>query len=387
MSIARKPFRLFNLDLHVSVIQDVKHVLRHLYGSAVEVTNWSISGHNWVFGAATPTVDVVHADSWREINPGMVAAFQSRYGDFMRSFDGFVVTHAPVFCMLYETFGKPIVLVNSCRYEQPFCWSGDVAGWEWLNAGLKRMHDRGQLLAISNNRADQDYLFAGTGVASLHIPSLGLYTGATYAPTRMQCVCFGDRAFFPPSDRLIEKPRRGYAWKDLYSYKGIVHIPYEMSTMSLCEQYSAGVPLWLPSRRFYKECIERRAMPFASVYAKVCPAAVESRLRSLDFWLERADYYDSVYFPGIHFYDSPEDCVRQIACFRESTAAQAERSAWLATRCRNIYRKWEDVLGEPGSDFLRPRPIAASDASAALPAKSPAAPCGNVLMSGRGRLP
>ena len=294
------PFRFFNLDLHISVIQDVKHILNHLFGPTVEVTNWSISGHNWVFGASTPSVEIVNANTWKHLNPAMISAFQTKYDEFLRGFDGFIVTHTPAFCMLFEKYEKPILLVNSCRYEQPFCWNGDIAGWRDLNTALRRMKDRGQLIAVSNNRADRDYL--ALAVNSAHIPSLCLYTGATWAPTRPEFVCHGDRDHFPASSLLVPKPTSGYTWRDLYSYRGIVHIPYEMSTMSLFEQYSAGVPLWLPSKAYYRSCILRGTMPFGSIYARAAPTSeLQTVLQDLDFWLDRADFYDNMNFRFVHF--------------------------------------------------------------------------------------
>ena len=46
--------KFFNLDLHVSVIQDIKQILEPL-GHTVD--NWSISGHSWVFGKEADKVD------------------------------------------------------------------------------------------------------------------------------------------------------------------------------------------------------------------------------------------------------------------------------------------------------------------------------------------
>ena len=45
-------------------------------------------------------------------------------------YDGFVVTHSPVLCRLFERFNKPIILVNSCRYDQPYCWNHNQHGRE-----------------------------------------------------------------------------------------------------------------------------------------------------------------------------------------------------------------------------------------------------------------
>lgn len=338
--------RLFNLDLHIAVISDVKYILNHLYGSSVEVVNWSISAHNFVLGSETPSVDVVNAGTWRGIDADMVAAFQARYDDFLRGFDGFIVTHTPVFCMLYEKFEKPIILVNSCRYEQPYGWNRDLDGWEWLNNGLRRMAASGQLVAVSNNRADRDYLCEGSGVESKYIPSLCLYTNETYRPVREQFVCFGDRRFFPRSRLLARKPRPGYTWRDLYSFKGIVHIPYEISTMALFEQYSAGVPLWLPSKAYYRRCVLDERMPFQSIYAQVTPAPLVEILNSIDFWLDRADYYDTSHFAGIHYYESREDLLRQLSSFDDAELERAVRSSWLAIRQEHVYAAWAELLAK-----------------------------------------
>lgn len=342
--------KFFNLDLHISVIQDVKHILNHLFGPAIEITNYSISGHNWVFGGKTPDVKVINAASWRGIGPAMIAAFQTEYDEFLRGFDGFIVTHTPVFTLLYEKYGKPIIMVNSCRYEQPFSWHGDAAGWTWVGEALRRMAGRGQLVSVSNNLADRDYLRAGTGVESLHIPSLCLYTGAVHNPVRREWVCHGDRSFFPSSPWLLEKPQNGYSWADLYSYAGIVHIPYEMSTMSLFEQYSAGVPLFLPSKQYYRACILVGKMPFGSVYGlDGAPATLRPLLRDLDFWLNRADFYDADNFRFVHFYDSPDDLIAKLEQFSvmgaEERAKEREaRAAWISARRAAVIGAWHDLF-------------------------------------------
>ena len=66
------PFRIFNLDLHISVIQDFKNIMQTLFGSKIDITNWSISGHNWVFGKTTDAVDVINQSTWKYINLEMI---------------------------------------------------------------------------------------------------------------------------------------------------------------------------------------------------------------------------------------------------------------------------------------------------------------------------
>jgi hypothetical protein len=331
--------RFFNLDLHISVIEDVKWALNALYGSKVEVTNWSVSGHNWVFGKPTPTVEHVNQNTWHQINMDRIKAFQTRYDDMLRGYDGFIVTHTPVFCMLYEKYGKPVILVNSCRYEQPFCWTGDIDMWNQLNLCLRRMAASGQLKAVSNNKADQAYLLAATGVPSVHIPSLCLYTGAIYNPRRSEVVVFGDRSLFPPHPLLVEKPK-DHTWQQLFEYNAIVHLPYEISTMSMFEQVSAGVPLFLPTRQFLEELIGSGKLQLISQYARRYPKTLESFYVNYNRWLELADWND---WPFVYRFDSFEDLLRQVEGFSESEERCVEKRAWLFERRVKVLAEWQKL--------------------------------------------
>ena len=113
----------------------------------------------------------------------MIEQFVARYRLELSGYDGFVVTHTPVFCRLFESFNKPIVLVNSCRYDHPYTFSGDLQQRGELNECLQRLQKKGLLLAISNNKADQAYLKLGANVDSMHIPSLCAYTKVSHEQT------------------------------------------------------------------------------------------------------------------------------------------------------------------------------------------------------------
>jgi hypothetical protein len=166
-------------------------------------------------------------------------------------------------------------------------------------------------VAISNNKADQAYLKLGSGIDSVHIPSLCAYTNVSYNPgfaqhqnplimsEQTQIVpqhvetLLKDAGIWravadtsasastpldsiqkstetkrpeqhpqplqPPSPAQREKTRlatesvKATPWPVIYQRKALVHFPYEVSTMSVFEQYCAGVPLLFPSRRFLTE--------------------------------------------------------------------------------------------------------------------------------------
>ena len=172
--------------------------------------------------------------------------------------------------------------VNSCRYDQPYCWNGDMKEREELHACLGRLLEKQLLIPISNNKADQLYLKLGAGIASHHVPSLCMYTHVEWDEAKAQEVgaCLGFRnattallasLLEERVPALVPQPRAkmatsqhhgqtravvGHTWQDLYQRQALVHFPYEISTMSLFEQYSAGVPLVFPTKRFYIELIK-----------------------------------------------------------------------------------------------------------------------------------
>lgn len=332
-----KPLKLFNLDLHISVIEDIKDICKRLFSDKVEITNWSISEHNWVFDKPTPPIETITAKNWKTFSHQHIQAFHQAYDDWMSTFDGFVVTHTPVFAMLFEKYKKPILIVNTCRFDQPFCWFKNSLMEQALVETLHRLTSSGQATIISNNYADQWYLQRKTNLPSNVLPSLCLYTKSRHDPTKDTFVYYGDKTLKPDVKLLEDRPSKGYSWQDLFSYRGIIHSPYEMSTMSIFEQYWAGVPLWFPTKEFYKDCICEAKMEFASPYD-----LGEDELISepeLDQWLALADFYR---LPYIHYYGSYEDLEHQLVTYEDTT--NEEGLIFLEQTINHVLSHWRTVF-------------------------------------------
>jgi len=330
--------RFFNLDLHQSVIEDVRDIFRRLYGDTVEITHWSISAHNWVFGKPDRDVQHINQDTWTDFTHDRIRLFQETYHEELSSYDGFIVCHTPVFALLYEKYAKPIIIVNSCRYDQPFCWTKDVEMAQELHACLARLRQAGLLYVVSNNTGDQHYLYTKAGIPSTHIPSLCLYVNAVYEPKKKEFVIFtGNRShIFPSHPLLVQKPGPGYTWKELYEYRGLVHSPYEMSTMSIFEQYWAGVPQFFPTRRFYKELVEEGKMECISMYESWGEYFTE---RQMDAWLDHADWLT---FPGLYYYDSFDDLLRQLEGFDDVHSDMRWR--YISATKERVLEQWKTLL-------------------------------------------
>jgi hypothetical protein len=339
-------FHLFNLDLHISVIADVKHEIPVEFS----VQDWSISGHTFVFGRETDQVDVVNQHTWRGLNTEMRRVFFERYETDFAHFDGFISTHTPSFATLYEPWQKPVLIVNSCRYEQPF--ENNLVAWEDLNESLRRMNDQGLLIAVSNNKADQAYLELGTGIVSEHIPSLCRYTRSCYTGIHKEYVLQDQsQSLFSGmgQTRAMHELSQGpHVWQDLYNYRGIVHVPREISTMSIFEQYTANVPLFFPSKQYYRHLIETGQAYLQSGYSawEFPPSLAPALDRSgnwFEFWIDRADFYDAENMPHIVYFDSPqhlEALLRHTDCQGVSCDMQTFNEQ---VRIPRIQKQWKQI--------------------------------------------
>ena len=174
-----------------------------------------------------------------------------------------------------------------------------------------------------------------------------------------------------------------------------------MSTMSIFEQYSAGAVLLFPSRRFCEELVRNASaggdatggsLGLASMYWKnpgyrnrvtkglyeLCPQpfhAMISRFSrthkveqesdgswvfsigdaarqvpaelasTLDFkwWLDRADFYDDEWFPGIRYFDSWEELI-EMAQEEPVDSERHENAQQIASRNEKIMQMWRGLL-------------------------------------------
>lgn len=396
-----RKLRFFNLDLHISVIADLKYIFEHL---GHEVVDWSISGHTWVFGRKRDQVEVVNQSTWLGLDQTMCDDFYRRYREVLAGFDAFIVTHNASFALLYEKTGKPIIVDNTTRYENPFTTS--LEKWQWLNDYLTREVDNGRITIVSNNRGDEYYLRHFTGIASQVIPNLCMYTKAQYRGhqnafilvsriqpallhRRIQRVLNWAHAVMPRmADRLFayfqekrqplirskflhqlllnktDALKDGFSWQFFYDFKGIIHIPYQVSTMSIFEQYSANVPLFFPSKKFLFELHTQfpdKVLSDLSFYqvhrlntSSLAPDDPNNIANDeiVKRWIDLADYYDELNMPYVQYFDSfehLESLLREVDCREISEKMRA----FNQQRIDQVFRDWEKILTQVAS-FARP---------------------------------
>lgn len=360
MENSEKKLRFFGLNLHVSVIADVRVIFESM---GHEVVDWNISGHSWVFGREKTQVDIVNDNTWRNLDQAMCDQFYERYKDYLDQFDCFIVAFNAPFALLYEKFNKPIIIINPARYEAPFTL--DQAKWSWLDNFLIEGVKKNQIFIVSNNKGDQQYLEYFTGIKHDVIPSLCLYTNSQYTGKKDGFLIHSWTAdtFLGIISNSFKEPQliqnsnfhHPYQWQDLYDYKGLVHFPYQISTMSIFEQYSANVPLFFPTKRFleqlqlsYPNTILSQ-LSWYSVYG-VTPTTLSNddpnnvlNKDIVKLWIDTADFYDEENMPYIQYFDSYEELEYLLKTVDCETISLNMKN-FNIKRQKLAYKKWQEIL-------------------------------------------
>lgn len=349
--------KFFNIDLHISVIADVRNIFENL---GHQVDDWSLSGHSFVFGKSPRSNGIVDQKNWTELNPEMCDRFYQKYKDVLSEYDGFITSYVPGFSTLYEKFDKPIIFICPIRYEHPFTDKPEL--WDWLNSHIKRGVDSGKIIPIANNKLDVEYLKSWVDIEVEHIPSLCEYTNAKHNLKNNTWICksiLNIDLTGTNIKHLSDVFPSSHSWEQLYSYSGIVHFPYQISTMSIFEHYTAGVPLLFPTKRFSKELYTESFDHGTSAYlhqlsfnriknignkSLLAPKYSKIDLNDysseevLDIYLDLADFYDEELMPAINYFDSFDelDTLTQ----RNIKFSPDNRK----DRKELIYSKWKNVL-------------------------------------------
>ena len=276
--------KFFNLDCHVSVIADIKNIFEDL-GHTVD--QWSLSGHRWLFNLPECKSTVINIDNWKYIDEKMVDEFYSVHKNELDQYDAFICAYPPCFLKLFEKFNKPIIVIAATRYDHPF--TNDASKLNWLEDSL---NNNKNLILIANNQFDQKYCEHFLTKKWQWIPSLCSYTNKKHNQIKNKSIIFS-KFKVESSENIIHQNEIGrYTWDDLYSYKEIIHFPYNVSTMSIFEQYEAGVPLNFPSLDFSIKLIKEGVPIFSEI---VFPNNDPNRQANLFLnkdWLANCDFYN-----------------------------------------------------------------------------------------------
>ena len=346
--------KLFSLDCHIG-INDLKHIFERL-GHSLDV--WSISGHSHLLGWEKKNPKFINAQTWRNIDEDLALLFAREYAADLEKYDAFVCFYPPAFSMIYDFFDKPIIVLAPIRSDVPF--AGQAGRSSKFYSFLEDRIKQGKIIPIANNRVDQEYNSILTNCSWDLIPSLCDYTNTTYTGSKSSFI-YPYQNRFPIKDinGLVRTSGfSGRSWSEIYSFKGIVHMPYHNTIMSCFEQYTAGVPLFFPDQDFLKTLRKLNPMNVMNEmswqqieYQRPVQRECFTNLglidignwthqECLDYWISKCDWYDQEWFPDVNLYSSFEHLEEMIS--KNDFTIQSD----LEKRKDRIINLWDQKLKE-----------------------------------------
>lgn len=346
--------KFFNIDMHISVIADIKKIFKEL---GHEVEDKTLSGHAHIMGKpgrdGIPGIDV---GIWTNLSDEMCDNFYKLNKHELEQYDGFICCYPPPFSLLYKNFNKPIIVVAATRYEYPL--TDRPERWKQFNEYLKSPN----IIRLANNLLDQRYAECMTGLKWDTIPSLCEYTNAKYNPNNNLSVLYSEYGGIDNPEIINKTSLGNYTWENLYQHKSIIHVPYNTSTMSIFEQYTANMPLFFPTKellfKFFKEGKALGQLSFTQIFRSInyslssynfdnSDNSYDINRLSDDNIIKRAidlaDYYDEKEMPFIQLFNSQDELIDKLNNSNLKDISDSMKKHNIA-RKESVYNKWSNVL-------------------------------------------
>ncbi len=382
----------FNIDLHVSVIEDMRthfEVLGHTVDSHL------LSGHHWTIGR--PRADQgdgapgsqarvgygdVNLDTWEGFFQGDARSVRQRIERWqtahpeLREYAGYLVTYPPSFALLYEGLPGHTIVNIPIRYEHQF--TNDPERWHAFNAFLAHGIDEGRITVVANNLYDAAYFEYFVGRNALRISSICNYVDRhtmRWNPTGDRLLAFGENAGCREAVRhvpellFVRDVLPTYTYPEIVKAKGIVWIPYTSSVMSFFEHYWLCIPLFVPTQRFLMQMWrDGKALSTLSWHPKLLAGSNVPRhdrwlnerlafspkhaelpdphtLQGLFGWMDLYDFYNEAEFPHVQQFSSWDDLREQIRTLDFVATSKKMREHNLL-RLQYARSAWRDVLSK-----------------------------------------
>lgn len=292
----------------------------------------------------------------------------------MNLVDAFVCFHPAAMCELYMPFNRSIIVIASTRYE---LGRFEEKRWKKWNMNLRTIATDPKNVLAANNAYDAQYIRYFLGISVPVMPSLCLYTNAKFNPIRKEFLLAPIRALnFEPifmkqlTESLARSAKRRikivrmrdvykrYNYSDLARHPGIIHVPYQVSTMSIFEQYRMNIPLFFPSlellTRWHHQYRVLSERSWCNVlYKKSCngssirgidPDVLDPNddydINAIKYWLSFADFYQ---WPGITYFNSTDDLIEKLSSTNLSQVS-ASMEQYNESIRKDLLGRWDDIL-------------------------------------------
>ena len=373
-----KEIRLFGLDHHHAVLWDIKQILRPL-GFRLDFF-WLSDGRSSMneaipnaFHPFYSSVDIYKTDPTLRLSEECIRTIKEK------GYQGIISAHSLVTPSRLTEAGLPIFHLTSTRFGNEGIL--DSVKHKQLTEALEEMFRQNRLFVAHNNRGDQMYFrqyFRGLEPSQeIYIPSY------CYSPHRLRIESVEPKRFFIWDTRqvllqadkspfmkqlyirlkdhlqdsldsqalLLAEKKEYLAEGYLDKYTAVIHLPYNISTMSIFQQTAANIPVWVPSARLLADLWEDTREPnelswtvFGSIKEEdISPLDNVRKREVIEKWVKHADFYFQETISCILTFDSIEDLVSRIqkedynALIKESNEKQNKRRY-------EIIGSWEGLL-------------------------------------------
>lgn len=374
----RKSIKLFGMDHHHAVLWDVKQILRPL-GVKLDFV-WLSDGRPAINEAIPSEIPGFKnsLDIYRKpINEGLSA--ESKQWIQQKKYDGIVTSHSLVTCFRLKELGLPMIHVNSTRFGND--WIQDPQKHKVLVDSIQELFQTNRLHIVHNNLGEEHYFHqyfpSLSPCQEIWIPSLceSLLRLREKSPAvpkiliwdtrqvllKENCSPFMKELYFKLKERhgdsidsqaLLMAASKAYLPEGyLDSYSAVIHIPYNISTMSMFQQGRANIPIWVPTPRLLAKLWEDEKEPNEISWTVFVPgsqvnASTMDNVRKpevIQQWLQYADFYNSDILPLVYQFDSIEELVEKVLVTDYQSAIQKTEEKQQAQR-ENIVFAWEQVI-------------------------------------------
>jgi len=383
------PLTFFAMDHHHAVLWDVKQILRPL-GVKVDF-HWLSDGRPPV-NEAMPSSVPSFSSSLDIYQPPAEKPLSEECKRFIQegNYDGILTSHSIVTAHRLKECGLPMVHVNSTRFGNS--WIQDSEKHSTLVQSIQGIFQQNRLTVVHNNKGDADYFHQYFPRLSPHqevvIPSLC----ESHLRLRNQMVRPVKILLWDTRQVLLRLDGSPFM-KELYTklkniledsldsqaillaqaksflpegyldaYTAIIHIPYNISTMSMFQQVCANIPIWIPSKRLLASLWADPKEPNELSWTVFSPGS-ETIASAMDHvrdpaviqrWLDTADFYNPAILPLALQFDSIEELLEKVMTTDyQSMMNNSEQTH--EQRRQDIIFAWERVI-----ENIRQRPKGAT---------------------------
>ncbi len=377
----RQPLKLFGMDHHHAVLWDVKQILKPL-GIQLDF-HWLSDGRppvNEAIPASVPgfasSLDIYKRSPHESLSSDFIKWFQEK------SYQGIITSHSLVTAYRLRELHLPQAHINSTRFGNE--WIQRPVDHAMLVKTLEELFHKKRLQILHNNYGDALYFHqffpSLLPQQEMVIPSLceSLLRLRVKTPSTMKFLIWDTRQTLLREDGspfMKELYRKG---KDvlgdalesqaillsqqqsflpegyLEAYTAIIHIPYNVSTMSIREQTRSHIPVWVPSpsllETLWKDTKEPNELSWTvfapNTESTASPLDHAHHEQSVKKWVKSADFYDETRMSCIAQFDSIDDLLSKIkitdyqGLINNAEAVQQQQREEIFFSYEQVFREW-----------------------------------------------